>query len=553
MVLFLLLVAVVIFTCVLLNAASNRIGMPVLLAFILLGVIFGNNGLRPVRMENFHFVEQLCSTALIFIMFYGGFCTRWSSARPVAPEAGLLATLGVILTACITGVLCHFLLGWGWVESLLLGSVVSSTDAASVFSILRSKKLGLKNGTASLLEVESGSNDPCAYMMTMVMLSMLNSRITAGDVALTLLMQLGLGVVFGLLIAYGAAYLFYHIDLSTSGFASMFLIAVAILSYALTSLCGGNGYLSTYIVGVVLGNRGFNAQKEMVHFFDGFTSLMQVLIFFMLGLLARLDLLAKALLPALVIFLILFFVARPATVAAILAPFRKYGWRQQSLISFAGLRGASSIAFAIVALVTMEGEGAIENDLFNIVFCIVLVSIAIQGTLLPHVAKKLDMIDPENDVMRTFSDFSDEVDIQFAEIAISGDSAWNGKMVRNLNIPREMLLCMVITPEGKKIVPNGNTLFREGDNVIVCSKTYKGDDKLKVQRYVVPDDKFGMKVLTIRDFPVQKSQVMLLVRGERRLIPHGSTEVFAGDILYINKSAHEVSKSAPEPAPQKNQ
>ncbi len=544
MVFFLVLVAVVIFTCVLLNAASNRIGMPVLLAFILLGILFSNNGLMPIKMDNYNFVEQLCSAALIFIMFYGGFGTRWSSAKPVAVESMLLATIGVILTAVITAFLCHFILGWDMLESLLMGSVVSSTDAASVFSILRTKKLGLRSGIAPLLEVESGSNDPCAYMMTVISLSLLGGKISMGGVALTLVAQLGIGTIMGLLIAQGAIYLMNHLDLSTSGFDSMLMIAIAILSYALPSLCGGNGYLSTYIVGLVLGNNGFN-KKEMVNFFDGFTSLMQVLIFFMLGLLARVDLLAKALLPALVIFLIIFLVSRPAAVAAILTPFKKYKFREQALVSFSGLRGASSIVFAIVAVV---GEKSLDNDLFNVVFCIVLVSIAFQGALLPLVAKKLDMIDPETDVMKTFSDFSDEVDLQFAEIRISEDSAWNGKMVRNLDIPREMLLCMLLTPDGKRLVPNGNTVFHEGDVVIVCSKAYVGEENLKVQRYVVPDSKLGKKVLTIRDFPVQKSQVMLLVRGGKRLIPHGSTEVFAGDILYINKSVQEVAKNDPEPA-----
>lgn len=539
MALFLVLVGVVLFICIFLNTASNRIGMPMLLAFILLGILFSNNGLIPIKMENYNFVEQLCSTALIFIMFYGGFGTRWSSARPVATESILLATVGVIMTALITACLCHFLLGWDILESLLLGSVLSSTDAASVFSILRTKKLGLRNGTAPLLEVESGSNDPCAYMMTVISLSLLGGKITFGGIALTLVAQLGLGTLFGVMIARGAIYLLDKMDFSTSGFDSLFLIAVAILSYALPSLIGGNGYLSTYIVGVYLGNHGLSSKKDMVNFFDAFTGLMQVLIFFMLGLLARVDLMLKALIPALVVFLILSLVARPAAVAAILTPFRKYRLRDQALVSFAGLRGASSIVFAIVAVV---GEKSLSNDLFNVVFCIVLVSIAFQGALLPYVARRLDMIDPENDVMKTFSDFSEEARLQFAEIRISGDSAWKGKMVRDLNIPREMLLCLNITSDGRRLVPNGNTVFHEGDTVIVCSKEFQGEDKMKVQRVVIPDNPLN-RILTIRDFHVQKGQVMLLTRGQERIIPHGSTEVLPGDVLYINRSVQEQESS----------
>ena len=533
--LFLILVAVVIFTCVLLNTASNRIGMPVLLAFILLGMLFSNNGLMPVQINNYNFVEQLCSTALIFIMFYGGFGTRWSSAKPVAVEAILLATAGVIATACITGVLCHYILGWRWVEALLMGAVVSSTDAASVFSILRSRKLGLKNGIAPLLEVESGSNDPCAYMMTIVMLSMLGAPVGAGKIAVTLLLQLGLGTIFGLIIAQVAAYLLNHLDLSSSsGFDSMFLIAIALFSYAIPSVCGGNGYLSTYIVGLVLGNLGFNAKKDMVHFFDGFTGLMQILIFFMLGLLARIMDLRQAILPAIVIFLILFLVARPAAVAAILTPFRKYRFRDQALVSFSGLRGASSIVFAIVAIV---GGKHLDNDIFNIVFCIVLISIAFQGYLLPWVAQKLDMIDPDTDVMKTFSDFSEEVQLQFSEVRIVEDSEWRDKMVRNLHVPREVLLCLLIKPDGKRLVPNGNTVFELGDRVVVCSKTVDSAEQVKVQQYTVREDpRFKDRQKTIRDFPVQKGQVMLLVRNGERIIPHGSTPVQPGDILYINRS-----------------
>ena len=193
----LILVAVIIVSCVLLNNASFRIGMPVLLAFIMLGMVFGNNGLVPVPMDSDGraFVGDICTVALIFIMFYGGFGTSWKSARPVVTEAALLSSVGVILTAGITGVFCHFALRWTWLESLLMGAVVSSTDAASVFSILRSRKLGLKNHTAPLLELESGSNDPCSYMLTIIVLSLIGGDVSVGHTLWLFFSQLVFGAL----------------------------------------------------------------------------------------------------------------------------------------------------------------------------------------------------------------------------------------------------------------------------------------------------------------------------------------------------------------------
>ena len=201
MIKYLIVFAVIIFICVFLNKVSSRVGVPVLLLFIFLGMLFGRyEDITAATTSN---VETLCSIALIFIMFYGGFGTRWKSARSVALEAGLLATAGVFITAAATGLFCHLVLKWGWVESFLMGSVISSTDAATVFSILRSHKMGLKNNTAPMLEIESGSNDPCSYMLTVVMLSVLAGSATGGMVVGMIFKQLLLGAACGLLISTG--------------------------------------------------------------------------------------------------------------------------------------------------------------------------------------------------------------------------------------------------------------------------------------------------------------------------------------------------------------
>lgn len=439
--LFLILIGVVILLCIWLNNISSRIGIPTLIAFIMLGMVFGNNGLVPLQFEDHAFAKEICTVALIFIMFYGGFGTRWDVARPIVREAVLLASLGVILTAGLTGLFCHYALRWGWVESFLLGSVVSSTDAASVFSILRSKKLGLKNNTAPILEMESGSNDPFSYMLTALMLSILNGKATGLGISWMLFAQLIFGAGCGVLIAKVASWILDRFRIKGEGFDSLFILSVAILSYAIPDLIGGNGYLSTYIVGIMLGNSDFPGKKALVNFFDGITGLMQVLIFFLLGLLARPALLHKAVLPAIAIFFFMLLVARPLAVAGILTPFRKYSFKQQSLISFVGLRGAASIVFAIMA---MTDNPLLENDIFNIVFCLVLISISLQGSLIPWVAGKLDMLDADADVMKTFNDYSEGTQMQFGSIDIDPMSNWSGKKVMDLGLPRNVLIALIL-------------------------------------------------------------------------------------------------------------
>ena len=171
----LMLFSIVIFACVLLNRVSAKLGMPVLLAFIFLGMLLGSDGIFRIPFENYEFAENICSIALIFIIFYGGFGTDWEQAKPVALKAGLLSTLGVALTALITGIFCHYVFDMSWVAALAIGSIIGSTDAASVFSILRSRKLNLRDNTASMLELESGSNDPIAYMLTVLFIQMLHN------------------------------------------------------------------------------------------------------------------------------------------------------------------------------------------------------------------------------------------------------------------------------------------------------------------------------------------------------------------------------------------
>lgn len=521
----------IILTCVILNNASNRLGVPMLLAFILLGLLFGNN-INP--QSNYHFAESACSIALVFIMFYGGFGTSWKSAKAVVVEAGLLASVGVFATAGITATLCHFILKWSWLKSLLMSAAISSTDAASVFSILRARKLGLKNNSAPMLEIESGSNDPCSYMLTAIILSMVHGGVTAGHVVWMVFSQLAFGALAGFLIAKGALFILKRFSFSTSGFDSLFLIAVALFSYGVPSAIGGNGYLSTYIVGIMIGNAPFFEKRQMVNFFDGLTGLMQVFIFFLLGVLAIPSKLGPAVLPAVAIFLFITFVARPLSVAAVLLPFRKYSLKQIGFISFVGLRGAASIVFAIMAC--CQYKPAMENGVFDIIFCLVLISIGLQGSFIPWAAKKFDMIDENTDVMKTFTDFGDENHMHFSQVPIAEDSEWKDKTVRELKVPRNLLLCLVIRPSGKRVVPKGDTRIELGDVVIVCSNVATTEQEIHILQHALSKNSkwTGHQV---RDYPKHENEQLILIKratGEN-IVPNGSTVLHEGDVLFINK------------------
>ena len=399
---YLLVTAAGIFACIFLSRVSNKLGIPTLLGFIVLGMIFGSDGILKIPFDNYMFAEQVCSIALIFIMFYGGFGTNWNQAKSVAVKAILLSSVGVVVTAGLTGLFCHYALSMNWVESFLIGALIGSTDAASVFSVLRSKRLNLKYNTASLLEVESGSNDPCAYMLTATFIAVAQGTASGKEIGFLIGEQVVFGIAFGALIAFVTVKLLKKLRFGVAGFDMIFVVGIAILSYAFPARFGGNGYLSVYIVGIVLGNTEISNKRNLVNFFDGVTGLMQMLIFFLLGLLAFPSRLPQVAFPALLIAIWLTFAARPVAVAAVLAPF-KSKISQQLLVSWAGLRGAASIVFAIMASMAVTTE----NDIFHIVFMIVLFSILLQGSLLPVVAKKLDMIDKNADVMKTFNDYSE--------------------------------------------------------------------------------------------------------------------------------------------------
>ncbi len=527
---YILLVAAVILLCLSLNKMSNKLGIPMLLAYILLGMMFGTDGILKIPFDNFTIAEQICTVSLIFIMFYGGFGTNWKQAKPVAGKAVLLSTVGVILTAVTTGAFCHFILKMDFWESMLIGSVISSTDAASVFSILRSRRLNLKNNTASMLEVESGSNDPCSYMLTVIILTIMSGELSGFSLVVMIFSQITFGILVGVVVALAAAFILKKVNFATDGFDTIFVFSMALVSYAGAAMINGNGYLAAYIAGIILGNTPLHHKKSLVHFFDGITGLMQMLIFFLLGLLAYPSQLPKILPIALAIAVFLTFVARPVSVFAILMPFR-CPVKQQLLVSWAGLRGAASIVFAIMATVS---PAYTKNDLFHIVIFIVLFSISIQGTLLGLVAKKLDMIDENGNVMKTFSDYSDEMPVEFVKISIKAGHPWENRKIKDLTSLPDLLLVLILRGE-ERIIPNGNTVVLAGDKIVLSALS--PEENLGICLTEIPiekDSKWIGKPLSRIKLGEEKL-VLVLKRNEKVVIPNGNTVIRENDVLVISQ------------------
>ena len=527
----LLLVAAVILLCLALSRATSRLGIPALMVFILLGMLFGADGVFRIAFDDYDFAEQVCTVSLGFIMFYGGFGTNWRQARATAVPAALLSSAGVVVTALLTGVFCHYALGVRWLEGLLLGAVVSSTDAASVFSILRSKQLNLKHGTASMLEVESGSNDPCAYMLTTIILQLMRGGAGFPDMLWRIGAQVAFGAAAGVLVALAARWLMTVARFSTNGYDTILVFAMAIVSYAGATAVGGNGYLSAYITGIILGNSGLPGKKTLVHFFDGVTGLMQMLIFFLLGLLSSPSRLPGVAISALIAALFLTLVARPAAVFAILSPFRCPA-RQSLLVSWAGLRGASSIVFAIVATVH---PAFLQSDIFHIVFFIVLFSIALQGTFLPLVARKLDMIDNNADVMKTFSDYSEETPVQFLKLTIDEHHPWAERALSAIDMLPDTRVALVLR-DGEQLVPRGHTMLLPGDKVILSGPSIDTGD-MAVLTEVHVDASHPWAGRRLSDIRMQQHQLVVMVKREDDvMIPDGETMIQAGDVLVMNRS-----------------
>ena len=520
----LLLMGIVIIICILIGPFAEKLPIPSLLIFIGLGMFFGSDGPIGIPFNEYSLAESLCSTCLIFIMFYGGFGTNMSSAKPVLAKSVCLSTLGVVLTAGFTGIFIHYVLNLSWMESLLIGSVISSTDAASVFNILRSRNLDLKHNTASLLEVESGSNDPVSYMLTLIFISILTG--SEISVPFMLFKQVFLGLAGGFLIGWGAILLLRHFDFYLEQGRTILVFAIALTAYALPSFLGGNGYLSVYLCGILMGNYYIPDKKYLVHFFDTITGTCQMIIFFLLGLLVTPSQLGPVLLPALLIMAFLTLVGRPLGVLLILGPFRSTPG-QIGTVSWAGLRGVASIVFSILVVLSNVN---MKYNLYNLVFCIVLLSIAIQGSLLPWISYKLNMIDQNGNIQRTFNDYQESTDVSFIKIHIEEGDRLAHCLLKDAQFPYGMLVVLIIR-EAENILPNGNTEILPGDLLVAAAPEF--EDRETLTLYETPVGK-GHPWLnkTLQNISVPTGcLVVLVLRNGASIIPDGNTQILKDDVL----------------------
>ena len=516
--LYLIMAAFICLLCIFAGSLSTRIGVPSLLLFIILGMMFGTDGIFRIPFSNYGLAESICSVALIFIMFYGGFCTNWEAARPVAKKAVLLSSAGVILTALLTGLFCHFILKTSLLEGLLIGSVLGSTDAASVFSILRMKKLNLVDGMASILEVESGSNDPVAYMLTTIVLGMMAGHSSAGSVALVFSAQVLYGILFGVAAGLAGSKLLNSEQFFSGEMLPILTMALAVLTYGLSASVSGNGFLSVYIAGI-----------------------MQIILFFLLGLLCFPSRIIPVLVPSVCIMAFMLLIARPAAVYIILRPF-KVPFRQQLLISWAGLRGAASIVFAIT---TVLSPASMEYDIFHIVFCVCLLSVAIQGSLLPWMAKKLEVIGSTDDIFKTFNDYQEDQSIHLTEVRLPEGHPWIGHTFQDISIPEDMLAVMVLR-DGKTLIPNGSTLITADDTIILNSPAYADKSGMKLREVRIGRyHPWVNKPLSELKLPAD-TLIFLIRRAGRSLVPTGQTHVRDGDVLILNAQpvTHTAAASA---------
>ncbi|GGF49987.1 potassium/proton antiporter [Echinicola rosea] len=473
----LLISSLLLFAGVIASKTSGKTGIPALLIFLGVGMLAGSDGIGGIVFDDPSLTQFLGIIALTFILFSGGLDTKWPSVKPILVQGIGLSTIGVLLTSFSLGGFVYWVSDLTLLESLLLGSIVSSTDAAAVFSILRSKSIGLKGNLRPLLELESGSNDPMAYFLTIALTSLIKVQdFSIVEIIPLFFIQMIVGAVMGWLIGRITVLTVNKINLEVEGLYPVLMISLVLLTYTLTDLLRGNGFLAVYICALTVGNGKMLHKKSMMKFFDGVAWLMQVVMFITLGLLVfpsqMLPVIGLALSSAL--FLIL--VARPLGVYLTLLPF-KYTFKEKLFLSWVGLRGAVPIVFATFPMIHgVEMSGVI----FHVVFFIVLTSVVLQATTLPLAAKLLDLALPAGLKKKSLLDLelSDDVKNALIEVEIPKNAAVSGKKILEIGFPNTCLV-VLISREGKFITPNGETELQENDTLMIMADNPDQDKVIK--------------------------------------------------------------------------
>lgn len=463
-----LLAAVLILLGIISSKLSARIGLPVLVLFLLVGMLAGEDGLGRIVFDNAEVAHALGTLALALILFDGGLQTPLSSIRMVWKPASALATVGVLITALVTGLAAAYILGIPLLHGLLLGAIVGSTDAAAVFSLLRNAGIYLNEKLKATLEIESASNDPMAIFLTIGLLEILVNNLEPGTGLLMLFIsQMGVGALVGLSVGWLSVRIINKIQLAASGLYPVMVSACGLLTFGVAANLGGSGFLAIFIAGVVIGNSRFVFQRSTFLFHDGLAWLSQITMFVMLGLLINPSSLLDVWFEGLLIALALTFLARPIAVIPFLKLFG-FNAREITLVSWVGLRGSVPIILAIFPLIYgMPGAELI----FNVVFFVVLISATVQGSTLPWVAKRLGLIEPSPATPAATLEITalGDVDADIVEYTLSKESRGIGRRLSQMALPDGTVVAMIT--RGKSVItPRGSTLLHADDHLFIVLK-----------------------------------------------------------------------------------
>ncbi len=460
--------SVILLLSVLASKVSDRFGVPALVLFLVLGMLAGSEGPGGVYFDDAALAQFLGAAALALILFAGGLETNWYDVRPVLKYGMVLATLGVLLTALVFGLFARLFLGLSMREGLLLGAIVSSTDAAAVFSILRSKNVGLQGQLKPLLELESGSNDPMAALLTVGFLQMLTQPdLSPASLLLLFGLQMPLGAIAGYVMGQGIVFLVNRLHLGYEGLYPVLTLSLVLVTYSLTNLIGGNGFLAVYLAGILVGNRTFLHKRSLLRFHDGMAWLMQIAMFLTLGLLVFPSRLVPVIGPGLLASAWLLFLARPLSVFVCLLP-TALNVREKIFIAWGGLRGAVPIVLATFPLLAKAPHA---DFLFNVVFFVVLTSVLVQGTSLPLVARWLRLsapIVPHRTFPLEYNPVSG-LRSELKELTIPADSPVVGQSLVALHLPPEFLI-VLIARGSEYLVPSGGTTLAAGDTLLALAE-----------------------------------------------------------------------------------
>ncbi len=459
--------ALLIIICIILLKYFDNFGIPILLLFLTVGMIAGPEGIGKIHFGDTRIVQNIGIIALTLILFSGGLDTKWSAVRTVVRPAAMLSTLGVLLTAMITAFSAVLLLGLPLKTGLVLGAIISSTDAAAVFAILRSRHINLRPPLRPILELESGSNDPMAIFLTLAFIQISIAPETGViSIILLFILQMSVGAAVGVASGRVVVYILNKLKLFYEGLYPVFCLAALALTYAIATLLRGSGFLAVYLAGMIIGNSYIVQKRSILRFFDGFAWFGQITMFLCLGLLVFPSRVAQIIIPGLIISAILMFVARPISVFVSLIA---CGLRlpEKVLVSWVGLRGAVPIILA-----TYPVLAGIHNAelIFNIVFFVVLTSALLQGWSLPPVAKILKVTVPHESKRDYPIEFEPKpgMDAELTEIILPFEANAVGKSIVELGFPEDSLVVLIVRGEDY-IVPCGGTVLESGDVLLVLS------------------------------------------------------------------------------------